>query len=154
MINQAHFQEISFGLLRHLKSKKEALQVRHATELAEIDKELDAVSITLRLIQESTKADKSPTPETKPATIPGDLYGKSTREACIEIAKRNNGIVRVADAKQALVSAQILKDSKNTWAIIYTTLYRSKEFEKGKGPGEFRLINPSGDTDPQGTFLR
>jgi hypothetical protein len=106
------------------------------------------------LLQESIQADATPVAIQKPTTIPNDLFGKSTREACIAIAKRNNGVVRIAEAKQAIVAAQILKDSKNTWAIIYTTLHRSKEFEKGKGAGEFRLIVPPGEANPQGTLLR
>ena len=155
MSNQAHFQEMAFSLLRYLKSKKEAMLARHAVELEGIEKEIEAVSITVRLMQESDDADKSPEPEVKQsAAIPGDLRGKSTREACIEIAKQNDGIVRVADAKRALVSARILKESKNTWAIIYTTLHRSKEFEKGKGAGEFRLLTYPAKTETQASFLQ
>jgi hypothetical protein len=141
MSNQATFEVATLDLLKHLKSKKEAMQVRHASELAEIDKEIEAVSITMRLLRETVDSSER-TEESKPAVIPNDLNGKSTRQACIEIAKRNNGVVFVGEAKKALVASRILKESKNTWAIIYTTLRRSKEFEKTSVSGGFRLISP------------
>ncbi len=140
MSNQAKFESEAMSLLRHLKAKKEMMETRHALELAEIDKEIDAVSITVRLLRETEDSAAKPAITYPQPTIPNDLSGKSTRQACIAIAKQNNGIVRVADAKKALVSARILKETKNTWAIVYTTLHRSKEFEKAPGAGEFRLI--------------
>lgn len=141
MNNQAKFESEAMSLLRHLKSKKEAIQLRHAAELAEIDKEIEAVSITVRLLGEVQESNSQPE-ETRQAQIPNDLFGKSTREACIEIAKKNGGVVFVGEARKALIAARILKDSKNTWSIIYTTLQRSKEFEKNGVSGGFRLITP------------
>ncbi|MGB8031154.1 MAG: hypothetical protein WCF30_16005 [Terracidiphilus sp.] len=140
MSTEAKFEGATLELLKHLKSKKEALQARHTAELAEIEKEIEAVSITARLLREKDGA--VPQIELyKPTVIPNNLDGLSAREACIEIAKKNNGIVRVAEAKNALVSAKILKPTKNTWAIVYTTLQRSKEFEKSStGSGVFRLL--------------
>lgn len=138
MSNESRLESATLDLFRHLKSKKEALQARHAAELAEIDNQIEAVNITLRLLREQQNAESIE--ELKPAAIPNNLLGKTAREACIEIAKNNGGLVRVADAKDALVAARILKPSKNTWAIVYTTLQRSKEFEKAAGSGVFRLI--------------
>ena len=108
--------------------------------MAEIEKEIEAVSITARLLRETDEA--VPQIELyKRMVIPSNLDGLSAREACIEIAKSNGGIVRIAEAKSALIAAKILKPSKNTWAIVYTTLQRSKEFEKSStGSGIFRLI--------------
>lgn len=150
MNNQAKFEGEAMSLLRHLKSKKEAIQARHAAELAEIDKEIEAVSITVRLLREVPQSGDSEEP--RQAEIPNDLFGKSAREACIEIAKRNNGVVFVGEAKKALIAARILKDTKNTWSIIYTTLQRSKEFEKTGVSGGFRLI--LSDTQQQPNLLQ
>ncbi len=152
MSNQAKFESETISLLRYLKSKKEAIQLRHASELGEIDKEIEAVSITLRLLREVPQAE-NPREETKPAVIPNDLFGKSAREACIEIAKQNGGVVFVGDAKKALIANKILKDSKNTWAIIYTTLQRSKEFEKTGVAGGFRLAS-FGQSASQASLLQ
>jgi hypothetical protein len=150
--NQTHLQSATIDLLKHLKSRKETVQARQIAELAEIDREIEAVSITLRLLRET--AEGSDFVETvKPSVIPDGLAGKSAREACIEIAKRNNGFVRIADARNALVSAGILKSSKNTWAIVYTTLQRSKEFEKAGSTGVFRLIGAPGSPESQATLL-
>jgi hypothetical protein len=136
----SNFESETMELLRRLKLKKESAEKRYAAELEAIDKEIAAVSITLRLLRESP-LDGRPASAVEETVIPKSLFGKSAREACIEIAKRNNGIVRVGDAKKALLAANILKESKNTWAIIYTTLKRSKEFEKGERTGEFRLVD-------------
>jgi hypothetical protein len=137
MSNVSTFENVTIALWRHLKAKKEAMQERHARELAEVEKEIEAVHTTLRLLKESTNPEVEQI-EPTPQQIPNDLVGKSAREACIEIAKRNGGLVRVSDAKKALVAAGILKESKNTWSAVYTTLHRSKEFEKVTG-SEFRL---------------
>jgi hypothetical protein len=153
MSNQAKFESEAMSLLRHLKSKKETIQLRHATELAEIDKEIEAVSITVRLLREAPESKDMADEVKAPSVIPNDLFGKSTREACIEIAKKNNGVVFVGEAKKALVAARILKDSKNTWAIVYTTLQRSKEFEKTGVAGGFRLITSS-TPSAQGDLLQ
>jgi hypothetical protein len=61
--------------------------------------------------------------------------------------------VYVSDAKKALIAARILKDSKNTWAIIYTTLQRSKEFEKTGKAGGFKLVTAEG-SGAQASFLQ
>jgi hypothetical protein len=140
MNTHAKFESEAMSLLRHLKSKKETVQLRHTAELQEIDREIDAVSITIRLLREAPESD-GVIEEVKPSVIPNDLFGKSTREACIEIAKKNGGIVYVGEAKKALVAAKVLKDSKNTWSIVYTTLHRSKEFERTGVSGGFRLIS-------------
>ncbi|MGA3159984.1 MAG: hypothetical protein ABSC77_02125 [Terracidiphilus sp.] len=153
MSNQAKFESEAMSLLRHLKSEKEAIQLRHTSELEEIDREIDAVSITLRLLREVPES-KDQIEEIKPSVIPNDLFGKSTREACIEIAKKNNGIVYVSEAKKALIAARILKDSKNTWAIVYTTLHRSKEFEKTGIAGGFRLLTYPTKEAAQASFLK
>ena len=150
MNNQANFEGATLELLRYLKDKKESIQARHNAELAEIDKQIESVSITVNLLRETKE---QPMFESVQTIIPIDLHGKSTRQACIEIAKKNGGVVRIADAKDALISAGILKKTKNTWAIIYTTLHRSKEFEKVDGPGTFRLLPVAGSSENAQTRL-
>jgi hypothetical protein len=152
MSNQANFQSASMELLKRLKSRKETIQAKYTFDLSEIDKEIDAVSITLRLLRE-TAGSTEDVEEAAPAVIPNDLSGKSTREACIEIAKSNGGVVFINDAKRALIAAGILKPSKNTWGIIYTTLIRSKEFEKTDVAGGFRLVQNTSE-NPQASFLQ
>lgn len=151
MSSESRLESATLDLFRHLKTKKEALQARHAAELAEIDSQIEAVNITLRLLREQQTANSIE--ELKPATIPNNLLGKTAREACIEIARNNGGLVRVADAKEALVAARILKPSKNTWAIVYTTLKRSEEFEKAGPSGVFRLVKSS-PSDAQANLLQ
>jgi hypothetical protein len=145
MGNQSAFEAATLDMLRYLKEKKRVMQVRHLQELAEVDREIDAVSITVRLLRE---AGKNPEPAQEIKTlIPKDLHGKSARAACIEIAKLNSGIVRVSDARDALIAAGILSKKKNAWGIVYTTLTRADEFEKAT-PGSFRFV-PEGKPQEQ-----
>jgi hypothetical protein len=150
MESKAKFEAEVLELLSQLDAKKQALQARHAHELEEINKEIDAVAITARLLrQPPTSASPTLTIQVKSA---GDLRGKSARVACIEIANANRGIVKVAAAKEALIAAGILKNNKNAWGALYTTLTRSKDFEKGPTPGTFKLVN--WPAQGQGTLLQ
>lgn len=66
--------------------------------------------------------------------------GKSIRAALVVVAKYNDGIVRITEAKPLLVGAGIVK-GKHAWGAIYTTLSRSPEFEKvAEEKGTFRLV--------------
>ena len=137
MSNDEKFEGAAHELLRYLKEKKQALQIRHTQELTEVDRQIEAVSTTVGLLREAEH--KVPVAE-KGLIIPSVLKGKSARAACVEIAKLNNGIVRVSDARDALLAVGILKKRKNAWGVVYTTLNRSDDFEKGPDPGSFRLV--------------
>ena len=137
----SHLQETVSQLFASLKNKKEALQKEYASRMAEVDKEIDAVSTTLRLLRLGALEAKVPDVISvlDPVMI-AQLEGKSAREALIDLAKANDGIVRIVDAKRTLIAAGILKDTKNIWGAIHTTLTRSKEFEKVPGQaGTFRF---------------
>jgi hypothetical protein len=154
MTNLASLQTASLDLLKYLKTKKELILARHTVELTDIDKEIEAVSITVRLLREAEGVNGAPAEALGRAVIPEELSGMSIRAACIAIAQRNNGVVRISDAKKALVSAQILREGKNTWGVIYTTLHRSKEFEKTHGAGEFKLLTFATEQGTQRSLLQ
>ena len=150
MDNKAKFEAEVLNLLSQLDSKKQAMQARHVREIEEIDKEIQAVATTARLLRQAAT---TPAPSLiVQVSSAGDLRGKSARVACIEIAKANNGAVKISAAKDALIAAGILKNTKNAWGALYTTLTRSKEFEKGPVPGTFKLVN--WPEQGQGTLLQ
>lgn len=70
------------------------------------------------------------------------LRGLTHIEALIKIAKENDGVVRVADAKRILVDANLTTaKARNVSSHIYHTLARSERFER-TDPGVFRLADP------------
>jgi hypothetical protein len=54
----------------------------------------------------------------------------------------NNGVVKVTEAKDALIAAGVLKKTKYSWSVVNTTLSRAKEFEKDHAQnGTYRFLN-------------
>lgn len=137
MTRETKFEGELFDLLRRLCEKKKRLQVKYARELAEIDRQIEGVQITGRIMQDPTENGiKAYDP-----VIPNNLTGKSVRVACIEIAKQNNGTVKVKDVIPMLISAGVLKQKKNAWGVVYTACIRSDEFEKDpRSSGTFNLV--------------
>jgi hypothetical protein len=138
-------------LLNTLSARRQSL----SNEIDSIDEQIRAVTITSRLLTAEGTAYPEDRPATSAATVTNSqvevssLRGMTARQAMSIIAKANNGRIRVSDAKDLLINASILKDSKNTWNIVYTILKRASEFEKVDGePGLFRLVEFNG----QGTL--
>lgn len=140
--NNTVFQTEVLGLLNKLKAKKEAIQREFEQRLAEVDREIDAVNITARLLREpeAVIGGQATPPVVEVMASVSELLGKNTRQALVTIARKNDGIVRVVSAKPLLLAAGIIKQRKNAWGWINTTLSRSREFEKIE-PGTFRLID-------------
>jgi len=155
MANTTDFQQHATNLLAKLKTKKEAAERDYKVRLAEIDREIEAVSITLRLLREPQGVTVPLTGlkvETQLANIVPitNLVGKTLRAALAIIAGHNGGILRVTEAKPLLLNAGVLKKPKHAWGAIYTTLSRSPEFKKiPDEKGAFQLVM----TDMQKTLL-
>jgi|ERR1043166_816354 hypothetical protein len=147
MAHHSDFQQQVIVLLAKLKAKKEALQKEYEARSAEIDREIESVSTTLRLLREpeAHMPNHGTIPKYVPATFINELMGKTIREALHSIARANNGIVRIKEVKPALIEAGVIKRHKHAWGAIFTTLTRSPEFEKVPNQaGTFRLIeNPA-----------
>lgn len=152
MSPRARFEAEVLQLLNQLNAKKETIQARHKAELDEVTKDIEAVLTTARLLRQPITIVTMPD-TWRAFSVPKDLCGKSARVACIEIAKANDGIVRISRAKDALIEAGILKPSKNAWGAVYTTLARSREFEKGPQAGTFRLVSDSEQKDSQASLI-
>jgi len=136
------FQSASMELLARLEAKKATIQQEYQKRIAAVDTEIEAVATTLRLLRQPgtvniAVSDSVVLSDSIPMIA---IKDKSAREALIEIARRSGGIVRIKAAKELLIGAGILKDTKNTWGAVYTTLSRSRDFAKGTEPGTFRLI--------------
>lgn len=139
MGHDARFEAEVLTLLGQLKAKKEAVEERFKAEIAAIDLEIEAVSTTARLLRQSGST-AVPLVISRTSIIP-DLGGRTIKQGCIEIARKNNGVVRVKEAKDALITAGVLRQTKNSWGVVNTTLMRSKEFEKHPTElGSYRLL--------------
>lgn len=136
-MDNTKFEAEILGLLNRLKIEKEQIQADCETRLKEIDRRIEAVSVTARLLREPVSERRGVVPEGVPTSM---LAGKSAREALIEIAKQKGGTVKITEAIPVLAGAGIIRQTKNSWNALYTTLIRSKEFEKAPGGGTFRLI--------------
>jgi hypothetical protein len=143
MVSNSDFQQSVMALLSRLKAKKEGLQKEYESRIADVDREIESVSITQRLLREPTTLEVrvSDSIGVRDTAVIPDLIGKTMRQALIIIAKRNGGIVRIVDAKPLLMGAGIIKKPKFSWGAVYTALTRSNEFEKVPGEkGTFRIV--------------
>jgi hypothetical protein len=138
-MDNSKFETEVLSLLAALKIRKQKIQEQFEVEMKAVDSQIEAVSTTARLLRHG--ASSTPTIVARGLVIP-DLTGKNIRQACIEIAKRNDGIVRVKETKNALVAAGVVRRTKNSWGIVNTTLLRSKEFQKHPTElGTFKLVD-------------
>ena len=133
MTDQLHSRALA--LLQRLKAKKERIQAECKQRLEDIDRQIEAVSTTLQLLREEPEkleVEVASAIQIRDSVSLASLTGKSARQALIEIAKKNQGIVKIVEARPLLLSAGILTGTKkeNLWGAIYTELERSKHFEK------------------------
>lgn len=136
------FETEVLRVLSALKAKKEQIEAQYKTDLAAIDNEIGAVMTTARLLRQSPL---EPLSSARVTVIP-TIAGKTIQEGCMEIARNNNGVVLVKEAKDALIKAGILRKTKNSWGIVNTTLSRSKNFSKHESVhGAYRLIASQGE---------
>jgi hypothetical protein len=152
MENNKQFESEVLALLRRFSAKKEQIQAQYSRELAEIDRKIEAIQITAQELRQSAATDAKTELSSDEFVIPPGLRGKNVREACIEIAKQNHGLLKISPASKALVDFGVIQKRKHAWGATYTTCVRSKEFEKdSKTPGTFKLISwrePEGFQQP------
>jgi len=68
------------------------------------------------------------------------LRGLKQLPALKAIARARNGIVRTLEAKDLMVKAGVVKDSKNAYKMVYNLIKTSDEFQPTENRGEYRLI--------------
>lgn len=120
-------------LYEKLQVKREKLR----EQLAEVDKEFEAVSTTLKLMGLPT-----------PGMSNLNLSGKTHLEALIEIAKANGGILVVKTARRLMTRAGLFKTPKNASSVLFTAISRSGKF-KSIGKGKYQLLAPTASLLPE-----
>lgn len=125
------------NLLQDLKKRKEMVLVECENRIKEIDKEIESVSITSRILRRGTPA---VSPSQAQAYISLDkIEGKTHVAAMVEIAKSNHGVLLPKEAKRLMVQAGLFKTPQNAAGAIYSALSRSEIFRKVE-KGRYRLI--------------
>lgn len=133
--SDATLNELS-NLIAQRQSKRDEIQ----QQLAEIDKELEAIRVTMRLCGHDEAQPKPDLHDTLVSKLrKAKEKGKSQMEALRIIATGYNGSFRVVHAQRLMIEAGFIKTPKNAPSIIYTLLARSAKFEKVR-PGEYRYI--------------
>jgi hypothetical protein len=122
-----------------LRERLRAKEARLSQRLAEVRNQLEAVTITMGLLNRGQETDLE---EALPAVSIEQVRGMKQLEALIYIARHNNNRVRIVDAKKLLGKAGVMKVSKNSYGILYTVITRSEKFKRC-GPGEYELLQPN-----------
>jgi hypothetical protein len=124
MSTNSQLREEVFKLYERLQSRRELLK----EQLADVEKEFEAVSITVKLLG-------LPTPGMSGLA----LEGMTQLEALIAIAKANNNILIVKVARRLMTKAGLFKNPKNASSVLFTTIGRSGRF-KSVGKGQYMLL--------------
>jgi len=136
--------------LDHLKRVEELLRKRIGdlrSPLAQAEKDLEHVVGVIDLYNRDMGPLPKPTTSVPTAVVVTaknaiggvlDIRGLSQKQAVIAIAKHNGGIVRAQEAKRMMISAGIMRETKNSTRMVHNAIITSGRFER-IAPGEFRL---------------
>jgi hypothetical protein len=127
-------QAISYltDLKRDMLARREQLR----RPLAQLELEIEHVSATLALALRENKPDNSSSE--LPDFPIAKLRGLSQRQAVIAIAQYSGGTLKAQTAKQILLRAGLMKNTKNATNMTHNAFVQSGKFER-IGKGEFRL---------------
>lgn len=83
---------------------------------------------------------------------PGYLASMSYPDMLVEIAKAREGYLKVADAVEILLRANVGRDKRSIQANVYSALHREKQKFVRIAPGQYRYANHAkkGKTKPSG----
>jgi len=131
---------------RDLVAKREKL----ARPLAEVDKKLSDVSSVLGMILSGPASEET---EIVPGFPLKKLKGLTHVQALVEIAKYNGGTLRAQEAKDIMIRAGVMRNTKNSTHMVHGAIARSEAFER-TGRGEYCLKSEPSDqgimTGPHG----
>ena len=143
-------QQTIESLIRQLTEKKQAL----LRGIEQIDGALEGIRTAARLLEGGAlgKLDLIAASQSLPAlpaltttnmpnneALRRELKGKTQLAALMHLAKKNGGLLKIVDGKEALIAAGLMKRTKNSYNITFNTATRSGRFTK-ESPGVVRLI--------------
>ena len=138
MVSGSKIESEGMALLHDLDSKKQQIEAEYSRKLEILNKQIEAVNTTVRLLKQ-----RADSPESELSIEVPNVSGMKQVEAVAAIAQRNNGHVKVKDAVRILKAADILK-AKKAWGALHSVIQRSGRFKK-VAPGKFELVVDQND---------
>jgi hypothetical protein len=127
MPTNSQLSEEVLRLYETLQARKETLK----EQLAEVEKQFESLSVTMGLLRLPT-----------PGMIGLNLGGKTQLEALIAIARANNNLLIVRQARRLMTKAGLFTNPKNASSVIFTTIGRSGRFKPAGVKGQYILLDP------------
>jgi hypothetical protein len=149
MVNGATWEEETLARLRNAqKDLKNLEEQRKQAEqrIAYLTQYTEALEKVLELEQQGRAVKVNG----EQAVDSESLRKKSVREALIEIAGRNNGLLVVQDALRILLRVGVLQNQDQGRNAIYSALHYAKSDFQRERPGVYRLTDRA---QAQPTFL-
>ena len=135
--SDATLNELS-NLFAQCQAKRNEIQ----QQLTEVDKELEAILITMRLCSHDETQSKPDLHDMLVSKLTkAKRKKKSQMDALTIIADGYNGCFRVVHAQRLMIETGFIKTPKNAPSVIYTLLARSGKFERVR-PGEYKSVKP------------
>jgi len=133
MVNGATWEEETLARLRSAREQRRQAEQEAAYWIQYTDALEKVVELEHQRRALSVNGEHSVDPET--------LRKKSIREALIEIAARNNGLLICSNALDILLQAGISQDRDQGRNAIYSALHSAKADFRKERPGVYRLTD-------------
>jgi hypothetical protein len=128
-------RELVIQYLTQMKRDLAAKRDKLVRPLMELDKKLAEVSSVLGM---ALSGPASEDPESVPGFPLKKLKGLTHVKALLEIAKYNGGTLSAQEAKDIMIRAGVLRQTKNSTHMVHGAIARSEAFER-IGRGQYRL---------------
>lgn len=133
--SDAVLNELS-NLVAQLRTERDKAQQK----LAEVDEQLRAVELTMRLCQHDGAQATLDVHDALIAELrKAKAQNKTQMDALMLIASKSDGSIKVTNAQRLIVEAGFIANPKNAASIMYTLISRSEKFEKVE-PGKYKLV--------------
>lgn len=128
-------REQTIQYLTQLKRDLAAKRERILRPLAEVDKKIADVSAVLGMVLSGPASEE---PESVPGFPLKKLKGLTHVQSLIEIAKYNGGTLSALEAKDIMMRAGVLRQTKNSTHMVHGAIARSEAFDR-ISRGQYRL---------------
>lgn len=111
-------------------------------QLERLQREIQALDVVLKMGRNEEEPRQLPLPTPPPSGFPisaQDLRGMKQKPALRVIARAQSGILRTGEAKDLMIAAKIMRDTKNAYKMVYNLIRNMEEFQPTDNRGEYRL---------------
>jgi hypothetical protein len=115
-------------LAKQLAKYRESVKVK----IEELQRTLSGIDVVLAGLDAPKTSTSAVTAPSLRTFSPASIRGMKQLDALMTIAKFNGGIFPVQEAKNIMIQAGVMKDSKHSNSMIYTLMHNSEKFERVK----------------------